>query len=58
MNHHASRGYRFEMEVLGAFKAAEVYVAHQDDMRMIAGDVSPFVYFDSLFFSHVYHVRL
>ena len=38
MNHHASRGYRFEMEVLGAFKAAELYVAHQDELRMITGE--------------------
>jgi hypothetical protein len=37
MNHHAGRGYRFEMEVLGAFKAAEIYVTHQDHIQMIAG---------------------
>jgi hypothetical protein len=38
MNHHAGRGYRFEMEVLGAFKASELYVSNQDEMRMIAGE--------------------
>lgn len=38
MNHHASKGYRFEMEVLGAFKSSELYVAHQDKMRMITGE--------------------
>mgnify|MGYP003109178481 CR=1 FL=1 len=38
MNHHAARGYRFEMEVLGAFKASELYVSNQEEMRMITGE--------------------
>lgn len=38
MNHHAGRGYRFEMEVLGAFKASQLYVSNQEEMRMIAGE--------------------
>lgn len=38
MNHHAGRGYRFEMEVLGAFKASELYVSNQEEMRMVTGE--------------------
>tara|TARA_Y100001938_G_scaffold135502_1_gene197244 strand:+ start:1978 stop:2895 length:918 start_codon:yes stop_codon:yes gene_type:complete len=37
MNHHIARGYRFEMEVLGAFYASPLYVT-EDDMRLIAGE--------------------
>lgn len=36
-NHHASRGYRFEMEVLGAFKSSVLY-QQEESFRLITGN--------------------
>jgi hypothetical protein len=37
MNHHGARGYRFEMEVLGAFYASPSYVLNEN-LRLLTGD--------------------
>lgn len=36
-NHHASRGFRFEMEVLGAFKSSALY-QQEESFRLITGN--------------------